>query len=583
MGSFNEQCSISKETIMIGDEVVSIFLERDVNVSLFGRKSEGESRFKLSSLPVFGVYSDYGSVTRLSADKEPLGQSEAIEIAKSIYKYDYSENAIENYGGSYSKEGGVSPFQTNTLHWVIKKACFDEIWAESDFAGIVEKLNQGDIEAAFNHNVDIDLMNILASRKDSLVNLATDAAILLDGLRRLNIELGLQTRIAGTSVLSALDDYQIRKKMHAGLKINNKSTGDLECFSPVRYTCSLSGKAVSPGDSVYVLPLQSNHSHDMGIIANVDKFSVIGQYSFNSAPIKCLVQDDGKIVAENLSKELIDRILVFSSSSDVSKEPESFIENLLAGHYDSSRRLNLESSLRGSVLSEEAYETLMQHSKYDNYLSDDYDLFVQAAESIDKWWSYRVQIENHSIIMDYEDFDGSAIDDVYTNIYTLSKNAPGYNSLDTEMLENDFKLTDGTNMRAMTAFSFFSSRYDISSKCPRGNVNNFSDMVSEDSRNSLMSYDLRKCIKNQFVKDKNVSISTVAKELKSICEEFSICHKIAISMNKFGLGIEASSKYVGEESISDQRAYNQKVRGAATDNVMKKLKELSQDFGLSNR
>lgn len=556
MGSFNLQCAISKETVRTGDKVLSFFLEpvlsENENVNVCGALGAGEARYKLSSIPVEGVYSDYGRVLRLSNEDCGRDQDFAVSVAKSLYAFDYSEGAVENYYSNFSKGGGKSAYDTNTLQWVIKSDVYEAVIQEH----VKLKLSSANI-AVNEREIDEDLNSLLMSEA-AVPEDVFQVSQLLQVLKNLNIELGLQGK--GRSSSSA-SDYERRKKMFASLKKGSKES-DLLCDDPVRYTCLVSGDAVAPGDTVYVLSLVAQHNNDsVDFIAHVDDFKANGIYAFNCDPIKCTVTEAGEIVADNIELFKMGCSLAYTGE-DLEKEKEHFIENLLSGKYSASIFRGDNYAIRGAVISESAYAAIEEKNGYKQGVLNDYKLFKEAAKVIDQAWMLYKEDESKGM-------------DFLSNEHSCFKKGVA------EAVQDSLMYAKEKNDSSLVGRAFRSSLYLLSSSNTKNKFARNAVAVSlELASDEMMASSIRRSVLNLLNKPNGLSIEDKVNKLEKYVDVLANCNRVAGGLETHGLIVEASSLYQGSLTVGEQRTLNRTGRKAALDALIKNAKDEQHEMGM---
>ena len=516
MGSFNQQCAISRETIGEGDKVVSFLLEPEMN-------EQGEDVYKLGSLPVYGIYSDYGRVRSLSPGDAPIGQELAIEVANKLYGYDYSEEAVENYPEHISRGGGKSAFDTKTVQWMIKQEAYDGLWSEVSNTEILELLKAGQIETAFANKIDKDLIALLHEMDKTSVNDLADAAQLIKGLQQLNVPLGLQTSICSQF---AMNDYNCRKSLHAGL-IKAEVGKDKTSEAKARYTCMVSGHALAPGETAYLIPIIERRSRgDMYGNGHVNTHQVDGMYEVCTTPIRCNVDSEGKLQPQELTERHISWTTVGTEYEVEDIEKEFFVEDVLSGKFVS-EIFHSKHGICGAIISEQAYG-LLSMGKSAEIVQKDYQIFCDAAALFEEAWSlHQTDKEKAEALMVEQDLYRDAKLSLFDFDYIQ------------EQIE---KNPEHENFSLGRAFK--DSLHSLkSSNEKRGFYRNvFGDQINPSNDHAFLSHSIRLIANRILMRNEKGSVSKVAEELKNVADVIAQYYQLIGKLDQYGIGISAAQE-----------------------------------------
>lgn len=553
MGSFNVQCAISKETILTGDKVVSFFLEEE-------KSENGNSVYKLGSLPVHGVYGDYGHVYRIEQSKEPLGQADAISVAKKLYKYDYTEKGLESYHGSPGRGGAKGMFEATSAHWVIKQEAYDQIWGEVDESDIFDALMKGEVEKAFNHKIERGLLQELKSMDGFEPISLLPAAQLVKGIQQLNISFEIQSSMTSQFGLS---DYKGRKPLHVALK-KMKSGQDKSSSVAARYSCFVTGHAVSPNETVYVLPVRSAiHLSGGKTLGHLNTHSVTGMHQFCERPIKCLVSENGSIVFDDQERSL-NLTMLGTGLSFQDLQKENFIEELLSGKFTS--ELYQESyQTSGVVLSSEACKILMK-GKERELVMKDFELFCDAAEAFS---SACFALSKGEPELSKQILTSKGVYKDTKDLFSLMERV-----LSRAKDVNSFYMDIGYMFRE-TCYELKTSRADYDYM-----TNQFFKMINTSDSDGMFHHNVKSALSKVMFYNREEDFGETVKKFNNVASVFADCFQLACNLDRFGIGLRPSQAFQTEISIGEQRSLNEKVRESVTSSVLKTLQKEGEHYGL---
>lgn len=563
MGSFNLQCEISGETIGPDDEVISFFVEpvlnKDGNVKISQHLEKGESQYVISSLPVYGRYADYGRIQRLKPQEEPLGNQLATEVSKALYDYDYSSDDVENYREHFCKGGGKSFLDTNTRQKVIKIESYNAIWSEVKDKDLAELLEQGKIKEAFDNRIDNDLLSHLESLKDVNPVEYVGAAQIVRAFKELNIDLGLKVKIAGSF---ALRDAKLRKSMHDALSLESEKKESAELF---KYTCMISGNALSEGEKVYVVPLVATHSmfsdDSIGMINDRD---VCGFYSVICSPIESIVDQEGNVSALNMSERQLNWMKM-GMPIDYDATKETIFNDILAGnvaqfHYGNDYPVKL------AMISETAYKAL--NLKESDLLKKEYALLEGAAKVFDE----AAKIMEKDPVKARNLFENS---DFYPKKEALDL---FLDNLEEDMQDEDRRKYHNANIGRAFKYAF----YSMASSSGNGKYddNVLMDLLRADNSRSFVPNVLRSLLNKKIMHNETGKTEDVVKLIGKVKDEISLPLALISKLDKFGIGLQPAREYEGTLSASEQRKLNREIKSPSIEASMKRLRDEGPDYGL---
>jgi hypothetical protein len=305
MGSSNLQCAISKETIINGDETVTFILEPvlsesgDIQNITKPATSQGQY-FKINSLPIFGVYDDYG---RSIASE---GQDIVLSLVKSFYDFDYSEDSNDEWGASGKRlhRGGyvTSPYDTNTYELVMLKSSYDILIKSTDDKFISKLLKADKIEQAFGESIDDELLSAIKKMTPHFAIM--QAATFLKGLRNIGFSLTPAPTIAAQR---GIEDFKMSISTHKALA-DIDVCNTIIAGKPAEF-CLLTKKAISDNQIVHILPIISKRKSDKPIdLISFDNHSVNARYKAITGPIECIL-NNGEFTLTKPLKESVKNAL----------------------------------------------------------------------------------------------------------------------------------------------------------------------------------------------------------------------------------------------------------------------------------
>ena len=562
MGSFNLQCAISGETIGPEDEVVSFFVEpvlnKDGMVKVGGHFEKGENQYVISSLPVYGRYGDYGRVVRLGINEEPMGNQLATEVSKALYDYDYSENDVENYYDNFSKGGGKSFLETNTLHKVIKIESYNAIWSEVKDKDLAELLEQGRIEDAFEGNIDSDLLEHLKNLNEINPVEFVGAAQLVRAFKELNIDLGLKVKIASQF---SMKDMKLRKSMHNALEnINSGNSGSGSAF---KYTCMVSGNALASGDKAYVIPLVSKYSLESNI-GIVNERNVCGYYEISASPIEAVIDENGDVKATNISDRQFSWV-VAGTDDEVDVTKDNLFEKIRAGEINNVSWGNIYHS-NFAIISEDSYKAL--GIKEGNLLKEEYKIVESAAKLFDS----AVELIEKEPVKAREIFENS---DLF----------PRKDAIDIffETLEEDILDPKREGYRnSDVGRAFKNAYYSIASiKGDRRYDNNIlMDYTRPDNDHSFIFSLMRRHVNKTIMSNETGKMEDAVKILGAISDEMQKSFDLICRLDRFGIGLMPAKEYIGTLAVKEQKKLNRDVREPSIQASLKTLREHEEEYSL---
>lgn len=273
MGSFAIQCDISKEPIYSGDYVYAFYLEpNNPDFTLSHLSSPLKSmfqHFKISSLPVYGTYNNYGSV-----DSVPNHSKKEIELAKKLYRgYDFSND--EN-----SPEPGLSE---NKMIFAVHKSVFEALVEKGKTLNTKIPISQ----AMFEESIEVMDKEHLSSYEDKLEPFLKTIALIGHKFK-------FETRlISSESVDNGIPRHKIHDYVKNKLSIENnaKDTG---------FFCPITRRSIKTGERLKAFAVQPSHPTVGGFSLRVfKKHNIGGQFGICSPEIDCRINDKGEFIAEN--------------------------------------------------------------------------------------------------------------------------------------------------------------------------------------------------------------------------------------------------------------------------------------------
>lgn len=564
MGSSNLQCAISKETIESGDKTVTFILEPvlesgKIKKILKPASTQGEY-FKLNSLPILGVYDDYG---RSFAAKN---QEDTISLVKEFYSFDYSEELGDDWGsrGWRLNRGGPvdSPYETNTYELVVLKEAYDTLIENTNNTLIKTLLNDGKISKAFNEAIDPQLLS--AAKKRSHHDSVIAAATFLKGMR----DLGLSITPAPTICAQmAINDFELSLEVHN--KLNEKKALPSSCCFLPKHFCMLTKKAIPNNKTIYLLPLMSNMEYNQPIdLISFDDHKVNARFSALSAPLKCLYKEGKLSLVDNVNDSLDDVRDELSLPASMSDDDvlEAITEHRPVTKKDG--YFSFSSLVSYVVFSEKAFSVLTaEETKSYKNIKLDADFFSTSL------------IKLHSISeMNHDNFDSFKNEIEKSGCF--NDRGLKYVSSIIEIYGSEIECTQSSKEMIIRRI------IERVPPCPMPNekyprlYNSFYEMFFNFESGKCLLHD-KQAVKNQEkisdIFDKKYSKEDFSETLKSvvscILENNLVVLNILNGLNKAALPLMPSDDYVGELRVYEQNILMEKISKISYERLALKIEE----------